>query len=196
MTKKFKVVMLPSGKPVKVDDLVQYKHIDSSIRLGVCSRVTPASHLLSPQTLYILSNDEIKEGDWFLSAFGSYPLHNVPCGYHEYPSDLSVHQKIVATTDELKFYSEGANRIPQLSESFIQAFIKAYNDGKPITEIEMGATPGVCVSEHDFIIKTSPDNTVIANKVYSRDEIEILIKIALEDSCKYTNLKDFTDTHL
>ena len=29
------------------------------------------------QHLYILSNDEIKEGDFFMSAFMSYPLHNL-----------------------------------------------------------------------------------------------------------------------
>lgn len=68
-----------------------------------------------------------------------------------------------------------------IHESFIQAYIKAYNEGKPITEVDLEMEiVGACTTKGAIIdIKTRPDNTVIVHqsKMYSRDEvIDIIYK--------------------
>lgn len=105
------------------------------------------------QHLYILSDDEIKEGDWMYNTH-----HNIiskgPGGGNHYD------KKIVATTDKslnecnVCGMSNGDHKmsckttsiitkLPQLPESFIQAFIKAYNEGYPITEVAVEYTDPV-----------------------------------------------------
>lgn len=95
--------------------------------------------------LYLTSSEEIKEGDWFLSDDRNHisetPKYRVEqCIAIEngwiYGSIDKMGQghnpdwskKIVATTDK-------SLRLPEIPESFIQAYIKAYNEGKPITEV-------------------------------------------------------------
>lgn len=137
---------------------------------------------LNFQLLYILSDDEIKEGDWYFDT-----ETKIICKSINNIKVFDCWKKIVATTDKslklLQFYDLKDNRgefntvesLPQLPESFIQAYIKAYNEGKPITEVDLEIT---CKADYDKnpemygtgmfnsgkftdIIKTRPDNTVI-----------------------------------
>ncbi len=144
-------------------------------------------HVVQCKHLYIISDDEIKEGDWMYNTH-----HNIiskgPGGGNHYD------KKIVATTDESIGYTD--HRIspvpnfcdyPQLPESFIQAYIKAYNEGKSITEVdlEMDKTFHGYFDEggEDWrysAVKTRPDNTVIVHqsKMYSKKEVEKLCEKA------------------
>jgi hypothetical protein len=112
------------------------------------------------QHLYIISGDEIKEGDWCINT-----NENILCKCvntndkglfeHTIGRGHQIHitycKKIIATTDKslgfkeatedyevgssgfIKIQQNGA--LPQIPESFIQAYIKAYNEEKPITEV-------------------------------------------------------------
>jgi len=185
MKKTHKVVMLPTEKASRIhlanNKLIYGKELFTD---GLTGR---------NQHLYITSNDEIKEGDWCLffwdgGQLGSdKPQQYQPSKGHVLNDGL---KKIVATTDtSLKvtdlISDKYAVYVPQLPESFIQAYIKAYNEDKPITEVdlEMDCDHNQMPNKVIDIIKTRPDNTVIVHqsKMYSRDEVEYLIKCATDE---------------
>jgi len=88
------------------------------------------------------------------------------------------------THDEAAIYES----LPQIPETFIQAYIKAYNEGNPITEVQIeledngeeewfgdnyNGQPGWL---EKWEVKTRKDNTVIIHpiKTYSRSDVEQL----------------------
>lgn len=174
---EFKVVMLPTEKASII-------HLwNNGIKETIETCELEYSNTRNTQHLYIISNDEIKEGDWFINE-----LHQLfQCNGQIKPSIYSD-GKIVATTDfSLRYntndlmrgevqgkYPTGIFNIPT---SFIQAYIKVYNEGNPIT--------GVCLEMEEYrftyetgtkysaSIKTRLDNTVIVHtaKLYTRDEL-------------------------
>lgn len=116
----------------------------------------PIHKELSRFELYILSDEEIKEGDWFYKSKRDYGNQTSPSdkleGIYKCTSatddtvssyngaffNESDCQKIVASTD--KSLTEGVRwdkpwPLPNLSEGFINKFIKMHNLGKPITNI-------------------------------------------------------------
>lgn len=127
------IVMLPSDDKVNYHQLCLDKnHRPNRLLLMYSEGYSYAKvqeHNQEPQHLYILSNNEIKEGDFFMSTFLSYPLHNVKEGYAEYP-DTNNCKKIIATTDKTL-------GLPQIPKEFIEAYILSYNMGSmnTITEI-------------------------------------------------------------
>lgn len=106
------------------------------------------------QHLYIISDDEIKEGDWVLfsynrengmlfkfiekNKFGSSKLYNPITKKEEWFGDMFVYKKIIATTDKL--YSQDYTplgcsigiSLPKPSQQFIEKFIEEYNKGNVI----------------------------------------------------------------
>ena len=104
-----------------------------------------------PQYLYFLSDEEIKEGDWV--------YHHASNKVFKYDGQglCVIVKKIIATTDSslslgcktsrckygsirtfnhpCKKECQNLNYIPQPSPEFIQAYIEAYNSGKPITKV-------------------------------------------------------------
>jgi len=156
------------------------------------------------QHLYIISDDEIKEGDWVIHYVNQAPKL-VENKMQAVLYTESLEKKIVATTDKSlneclickntsssDFNDHDHINMPQIPESFIQAYIKAYNEGKPITEVDLemeidyvaNATPPTKPMDPTvYKIKTRPDNTVIVHqsKMYSRDEVEYLIKCATDE---------------
>lgn len=92
------------------------------------------------QHLYITSNEEIKEGDWFMNR-----QYMIEEGKEEYAiwrcGDITPNsnpKKIIATTDTsltIIDYTDCEYPLPQPSKEFIKAYIKAYNEGKPITKV-------------------------------------------------------------
>jgi hypothetical protein len=154
------------------------------------------------QHLYLISDDEIKEGDWCYYKNGS--LEGIVQIKDGAMPKTMIRRKIIATTDESLglVYDEStlpATKIrdyylPQIPESFIQAYIKAYNERSPITEIaveyeELARAIGKNVDTEGFskehikyTIKTRSDNTVIIHqaKLYTRDEVEKLCEKAFQ----------------
>lgn len=106
-----------------------------------------------PQHLYILSDEEIKEGDWVYDKLNnkvyqanSIVIHNMKS--MEYEIFL---EKIIATTDgslrlnsvkvpvssdfTLEQISQNMPCLPQPSQQFIEKFVEEYNKGNVITDI-------------------------------------------------------------
>lgn len=197
-----KVVMLPREKASHiVKDYIVGNHnqltfVNDSNRLLVNGNY---------QHLYILSDEEIKDGDWFISPLGNImqftdtgmnPVTDVTEG-----ENGQVSRKIIATTDSslkssgmangklygqqfegTKFEDKG---LPPIPESFIKAYIKAYNEGNPITEVQLeyelveGAefntedSGKMKWSEYPIKLKLKDDGTVIVHqaKTYTREQL-------------------------
>lgn len=164
--------------------------------------------------LYILSDEEIKKGDfcviknhykeYYVAKFNGKSFDIINEGGNFNPIKYGDNAwKIVATTDKSLFIEGKCScmkpekggcyqcnkELPKIPESFIQTYIKAYNEGKPIIEVdlemdmndtdEMLVNEGYIKDNSVFGIKTNPDNTVIVheNKMYTREEVEeILLK--------------------
>lgn len=208
MKKTFLVVMLPTEKasPLLISSERDTKNqllFAKNYNFDIFDYNKNFRHT-NKQHLYIISDEKIKEGDWYIQNTG-YDIRIRQCkkvqNYNIIPKDENTptistkndSKKIVATTDKSlytrKVYKEseggreGKLLLPQLPESFIQAYIKAYNEGKPITEVDLevesGFTKGnmLKMSEYYCNIKTRPDNTVIVHKskMYTRDEVVNLI---------------------
>lgn len=189
MKKTFKVVILSTKEKSNIwlrDNKLEYN--------------SSPSNKINPQHLYIISDDEIKEGDWYVhNQAGKLRVINS----NAIPMDA---KKVIATTDTSLHTSEEVDgselmdewqgekidlhtELSQLPESFIQAYIKAYNEGKPITEVDLevsrccdqcgddkSATDCYCHYGNYktiSVIKTREDNTVIVHrsKMYSADEV-------------------------
>lgn len=95
------------------------------------------TNVLIPQHIYITSDEEIKEGDWYCSPTGIVSQHN---GTEKLPDGW---KKIIATTDKsLTQFNQyvGENEgymtsLPQPSQSFIEKYVEEYNKGNIITDI-------------------------------------------------------------
>jgi hypothetical protein len=105
-------------------------------------------HTIQNKELYIISDDEIKEGDWVYDTIedveeGSKIIEKAI--NDAYLNPKAGYKKIVATTDKSLYpkcdgkcaTNECICLLPQIPESFIQAYIKAYNEGKAITEVDL-----------------------------------------------------------
>lgn len=146
-TKEHTIVMLPTDRSSMLYiGYNQLRHTDEEHKISLGGDY-------EPQHLYILSDEEIKKGDWVFDErnvvfqfkhFNSGILHSDNHSQFE-----NRCKKIIATTDKslkiVKRISVSDNVIdypdyvPQLPESFIQAYIKAYNEGKPITGVKLEA---------------------------------------------------------
>lgn len=156
----------------------------------------------TPQHLYLISDREIKEGDWQYTR-----LHGITQAKNLLWSEQEGAKKVIATTDKSLGYTD--HRIspvpnfcdyPQLPKSFIQAFVKAYNEGKPINEVDLeyypeeevwSAQQGAYTIEAK--LKTRPDNTVIIHqsKMYSREDMYLLASKVVNDIAKNRGNSDW-----
>jgi len=151
LKKKCQVVMLPTEEK-------------AILHLSIGGKLTDNHHTRhgsgkgdnswKPQHLYILSDDKIKEGDWFINlSFIDKTLDNKP--YQADKNDVNISlinekkycKKVIATTDNSlalnpTHYTDGTKRafhtieyLPQPSFQFISKFIEEYNKGTVITDV-------------------------------------------------------------
>ena len=123
--------------------------LNNSSAPNSCAITIPNVELFKHQHLYIISDDEIKEGDW---CYDKRPDENgdlVDIVYQvkniEFELRTSTEKKIIATTDSSLeiFDKELSNRhsvkvnilLPQPSQQFIEKFIEEYNRGNVITDV-------------------------------------------------------------
>lgn len=171
----------------------------------------PNQHeLATPQHLYFTSNEEIKEGDWFICnqsvqqcievVKGDYPykIINRANGEEQYHSKHWKDKVIVATDKSLG--------LPEPSKGFLEVDVDAYNKGKKIEEVlvemeDFGEEDwvgddytGEPIWRHDWRIKVKPDNTITIKKVkdsWSKEEIiELFHKYKIDhdgEGCYYKN---------
>lgn len=183
MKNTFQVVMLPTEK---VSPLLISKEINTKNQLIFAKNYdfdlfdhNKNFRHINKQHLYIISDDEIKKGDWVYDNYRKAILQAIDNANTVF-FNMSLHryEKIVATTDNSINVDYPIKEIP---ESFIQAYIKAYNEGKPITEVDLETEPTENYDDLSnigiFKIKTRPDNTVIVHqsKLYTKDEVHNLM---------------------
>ena len=178
--KRTKVVMLSTNEKAKKGDLLLHK--TSLVK-------APVPLVESAQHLYFLSDDEIKEGDWFLEKGLRISI------FPNYLTDTNECKKIIATTDKTLifmrtelipdvFWHKHGNIFPQPSEGFIQKFIDAYNSEDPITEVmveynHIQSTTGL---NEEWLKVNSSDNTITIRKMkdsWTREEVINLCREAI-----------------
>lgn len=200
MKKTHKVVILPTKEAKENIDICKLEGKNNLLITKATIDLTKEfNDFWKPQHLYIISDDEIKEGNWFIGETGIVKRAN-KIGKNNaqiHTSDGYVYfkhksKKIVATTDEslqnrVEWTDKGTAKersyqiegLPSIPESFIQTYIKTYNESKPITEVdlEMEEHQDYIWNDegdtHSLSIKTRPDNTVIIHqsKIYSKEDI-------------------------
>lgn len=155
-TKEFKVVMLPTEKATNIaifnNDYLQDD--DNNFRNYTKEGV-------NKQHLYIVSNDKInKDGELCYSTIEKRFINN-----QLLDATSKGRLKLLASTDS----SVG---LPSIPESFIQAYIKSYNESKIIEEVELEMEESTVEFEDNSLtykkwIKTNSNNEVI---IHSKEE--------------------------
>ena len=215
--KTFKVVMLPTEKLSNIG--LNQNDVHNKKRLYLNDYPVHSEK----QHLYIISNDEIKEGFFYneqLNRIDEIDHFEISSGYRGYRCKSGTwvyvdetENKVVASTDKLSIkdgtfnsikWEQNTKLLPQLPESFIHAYIKAYNDGKPITEVALEmekkcfwkndstgemrfdvennpSGDNTWTYFEDYLIKTRPDGSVVIHqsKVYSEYHINMAIREAI-----------------
>jgi len=177
MKKPAQVVMLPTNEKAGAVDIL--------IHSNKLSIESPNFHHYNPQHLYILSDEEIKEGDWY---YDPYNKQIIKSPYNHFPLEFGECKKIIATTDKSIILPErfpSFTYLPQPPQSFIEHFVAEYNKGNIITDvmveyenIDMDFDPteqnGI---KWQTILKINSDNTInisIPKDSWSRDEVKQL----------------------
>ena len=167
MFKKCKVVMLPTNQ--KVINTKEYQlllsnslfwtskieikrytegwfFLNNSSDPNSCAITIPNVENFKHQHLYIISDDEIKEGDWFINDLNQIKkctsrdtegYIDFEGGFNTKPSSC---KKIIAATDSSLWrpshkYASDVILLPQPSQQFIEKFIEEYNRGNVITDV-------------------------------------------------------------
>lgn len=202
--KRCKVVMLPTTNEKAIRPLI----INPSIGKNGRMELTKHEHNYPADDyqragyktvyLYITSDEEIKEGDWYLNNDVLFRADDVFDDGNN-PNQNKDNKKIIATTDSsLKgkwnhtcFSGEEMyDKLPQPSQQFIEKYIECYNKGQIITDVlveyEEYAVGNYGMSDGeptiDIRLKVNPkDNTITIKKVkdsWTREEVEQLCRYA------------------
>lgn len=196
--------MLPTEKASHIHKLGMDRHLSYSTQ-----SITPLKNSkgIVGQHLYIISDDDIKEGDHYVIGT------NILRATCDSGDRKEACKKIIATTDSSlgepqKWISAGGQggqlsvhwdkwnkkeKLPQPSTSFIEKYIESYNAGKVIEEVDLEMVRHDVFMENidDYIdryeIKTRFDNTVITHqsKMYSKEQTVVLCLKMQHDYSKY-----------
>lgn len=169
-----------------------------------------------PQHLYFTTDEEIKEPCWIIAIRESdgkemlLYIENIPDNpkYFDMKGGYALFRhlcrKIVATTNpELwdikhRFQSEGANSfshllpdngVPKIDTPFIEAYIKAYNEGNPIKEVLLELATSYTENElykvevhykHQLKLKSNGSVIIhpVKERVYTREEFRAAVRQA------------------
>jgi len=200
MKNKHQIVMLPTEHKLRLWGLMSnLREVD---RLGIC-RCSPDEHWdkdnWQPQYLYILSDDEIKEGDWHicLDIIKTFPDRCIAYTDKEQldaiKEDLSISKKIIATTDPKLIHSGKIvdyKGLPQIPQSLVEYYAKhkpeevelEYEDLSKVWDgyrmpkkvLKLQNNEVVWVNTH----KINYD-LVEGSKLYTREEVEELCERAM-----------------
>lgn len=203
-TKQHSVVMLSTGTPLKANQL--FLHPNCLLCIAKCNEDELTNH--KPQHLYFLSDETPKQGDkvihknLILTVSVNRGLYLTVEEFSSVDVRTDICKKIVATTDKSLLpkkandpnlmYEDLGNEMKKIPESFVKAYVNAFNNGKPITDVELEMERSVNylpkVSELEskiydsYTIKTRPDNTIIVHqsKLYTKDDIRTVMILKLE----------------
>lgn len=165
MFKKAKVVMLPTDE-AKLH-IQQNKLFWNHVEL-----LHEGEHwdAIKPQHLYVISDEEIKDNDWFIKMnnYSGKPTLYQECKQPFMNSkwlncpDVIDCFKVIATTDTSLQYAIDKSPypmeiygLPQPSQQFINKFISEYNKGNVITDVLVEYDGFICKNGHEMGYKTS-----------------------------------------
>lgn len=183
------------------------KAVSNQIYLNLSNKLFKSSEQTylgcQKQHLYVVSDEEIKTGDWYLDLQGriNYPI----LSGHEYWGLRTDYKKIIATTDSLLQYAIDKSPypmevygLPQPSQSFINKFISEYNKGNIIENVLVEYYE--CPFYKGQLKISNKDNTITIKRVkdsWNREELVIKIKEFAEKFVANTNTaykqKDISD---
>ena len=200
--KKAKVVMLPTNQQTKY--LMVYSDVEKTKGKLILNGLKNDEYK-EYQHLYIISDDEIKEDDYYI-LFTDKALTVLRCTGD---GDYFNCKKIIATTDEslhIPFVTPGNEELeiyeysilPKPSDSFISKYIEEYNKGNVIEDVlvEYGIIyeGRSCDLYNPNKLKVNfKDNTITIKKSkdsWNREEVENLIYSAMKDRC-YTTIAEW-----
>lgn len=186
-----KVILLASKEKSRKDDLVIVLN-----RLGIhISNVEPSFH--NKQHLYIISEDEIKEGNWQVNMYTKLVSQATELSING--GEEGKYKKIIATTDKSLLIRKDKglfkvgeyNSLPQISQQFIEQYITEYNKGNIIShvlvEYEEQIPEGITFGLHgndepptEIILKINQHNTINIKIVKDSFSITEVRKIAMD----------------
>lgn len=155
MYKTHKIVLIPTDKKefkkgqiiLTLGPLINFKgevlKHENTLYLSSNDSIDIVTHPLQPQHLYILSDEELKEGDWFIQ-YDSALAPNKITEYHLEIIKDGIHgkdwKKIIATTDRSLVVnvskSLGVTReLPNIPLKFVKQYIEKYNQRKQIKKV-------------------------------------------------------------
>lgn len=133
MKQRKQVIMLPTENKSNFYTLIG----NQNQQLYLSKDTIVRDMLQQNQHLYILSDEKPKKGNWVYN-----PIQNII--FQVKTKEIHyTNKKIIATTDtslyQYGMHSEGRIKIPftQISQDFIEYFIKEYNKGNIITEVDV-----------------------------------------------------------
>ena len=158
MFKKAKVVILPTNQQTKY--LMVYSDVEKTKGKLILNGLKNDEYK-EYQHLYIISDDEIKEGDYYIIDDIPELLKNNGLKFiDDYckkviattDTSLYTHQKETVSLPERVFY------LPQPSQQFIEKYIEEYNKGNVITDVLIEYE---LISNEEYFGNTvNPDNDV------------------------------------
>lgn len=202
MFKKATVVPLTTNQKVKIGDWSIIKLPNGKLAQGIKVQETFNVDEINIH-LYIISDEEIKEGDWCLFFWDGGQLGSDAPKQHDSSKEHVLNsglRKVIATTDtslKIKTYYEIEGdqllSLSQPSQSFIDKYITEYNKGNMITDVLVEyketweGVPGYPKAFKDakmedaiLRLKINPkDNTITIKRIkdsWTREEVIQLIR--------------------
>ena len=176
---KAKVVMLPTNNPSKLGNLITYQ--GHSLAKVTKEGVNPKNTIVQFWNLYIISDDEIKKGDYIYCTI----TNIIEIAKYNHDDLKRDWKKVIATTDtslyihqkETCYLPERVFYLPPPSQQFIQKYIEEYNKGHIITDV---------LVEYEYLLDdravlpywnlkiNTKDNTITIKKLketYTKEEL-------------------------
>lgn len=205
MWKKCQIIMLPAKD--KLEGVLCTIGRTLTYQKGL---VTNGGYIQA-QHLYILSDDEIKEGDWFFDITKNtiHKCHSVSNniqsslnggGYHgkfECKKIIATTNKSISRNSDIEMSVKDAlNTLPEIPQSFIEQFITSYNEGKTISDVMVEydtiQVPYITGDGFEIVLKVNSNNTINIKTIkdsWSRDEVIELLHQFRKDFESYSNTK-------
>jgi len=198
MRKEVQVVMLPTEKArmCKMIDLEDnsFKFLVQPNNNAFIDEKSHGFHI-KPFHLYLVSNEEIKEGDWFITT-NSGKNHNEKVLIEATRTTLEYVDKhdfkVIATTDKsLTVFYKGHQKytgieisadvyLPGIPTSFIEAYVKAEGKIDKVMVEYVVHVMALDTMEESLHLKLREDNTVkihkIEEKTFTKDELASAIE--------------------
>ncbi len=197
MEKKHQIIMLPSDRGRLPENGVVYITHDNVLINRSSENAKFIFKDCEYQHLYIISDEEIKEGDWFYIPNQMIGFEHICNKFKDKKTLDSIYtKKIIATTNpELTFFPEEdyhgriKKMLPKFPTDFIEKYVKEWNKGNVIKEVmleydkfdwtENSGSGAKCMSEYQ--IKLNSNNTVIIHPIEEKEYTkEIVLNIFLE----------------